>query len=144
MTPMKLLVAVDGSEHAKRAVDSAAALARHGGALHAVLIPVRETPTLYAPEMLVDWRALEEAASQQQRKLISEAESYAWDRGLMLGTSRPASGSPALEIVSAAREIRADMIVMGTRGLGAVRSLFIGSVAQHVLHAAPVPVLLAR
>lgn len=144
MTPMKLLIAVDGSEHARRAIDAAAALAAHGCSLRATLINVREVAPMYGPDVFLDWGALEDAQRQQQHKLLAEAEAHARARGLPLLPSRSPQGFPADEIVAAAREAAVDQIVMGTRGLGALRSLFMGSVAQRVLHAAPVPVLLAR
>lgn len=144
MDPLKLLVAVDGSDHARRAIDAAAALAEHGCSLRVVLLNVREVAPVYGPDMFIDWGALEDAQLQQQHKLLAEAEAHARTRGLQLLPSRSAQGFPSDEIVAAARDAGADQIVMGTRGLGAMRSLFIGSVAQRVLHASPVPVLLAR
>ena len=50
-------------------------------------------------------------------------------------------GPPALEILSAARDARAALIVMGTQGLGGLRKLFFGSIAEKVLRDTPVPVL---
>jgi nucleotide-binding universal stress UspA family protein len=50
----------------------------------------------------------------------------------------------ASEIVRAATEARVDQIVLGTRGMGAMGGLFLGSVAQRVVHQANVPVLLVK
>lgn len=55
-----------------------------------------------------------------------------------------AIGGVARTIVGAAREEGADLIVMGTRGLGDFASLVVGSVTQKVLHGAPCPVLVVR
>ena len=54
------------------------------------------------------------------------------------------SGSPADEIVRAADEIEADLIVVGGRGKSAVGAILLGSVAYRVLHHARCPVLVAR
>ena len=54
------------------------------------------------------------------------------------------SGSPADEIIRAADEIEADLIVVGGRGKSAVGAILMGSVAYRVLHHAPCPVLVAR
>jgi nucleotide-binding universal stress UspA family protein len=54
---------------------------------------------------------------------------------------RPGHGSPADTIAEVAEEVRADLIVCGTRGLGFVKGAFLGSVAQRLMHVAPCPVL---
>ncbi len=54
------------------------------------------------------------------------------------------SGSPADEIIRAADELEADLIVVGGRGKGTVGAIFMGSVAYRVLHHAPCPVLVTR
>ena len=53
-------------------------------------------------------------------------------------------GEPAETIVSYVRERRCDLIFMGTRGMGSVSNLVLGSVATKVIHLAPVPVLLVK
>ena len=54
------------------------------------------------------------------------------------------AGHPSDVILERLREGRHDLLVMGTRGLGRVGSALLGSVAQAVLHAAEVPVLVVR
>ena len=53
-------------------------------------------------------------------------------------------GSAATEIIAYAVEHDCDAIVMGTRGMSAIGSLVMGSVAQKVVHLAPVPVTLVK
>jgi nucleotide-binding universal stress UspA family protein len=55
-----------------------------------------------------------------------------------------ALGDPAAEIVLAARRLKCQSIVMGSRGMGAIRSMLLGSVATKVSHLARVPVTLVR
>jgi nucleotide-binding universal stress UspA family protein len=53
-------------------------------------------------------------------------------------------GDPAEEIIAAATRLDADMIVMGSRGMGRLGSAILGSVASAVLRSAPCPVLVSR
>ena len=53
-------------------------------------------------------------------------------------------GDPAGEIINAAEEHNADLIIMGSRGLGQVGGLILGSVSERVLHGAYGPVLIVR
>lgn len=54
------------------------------------------------------------------------------------------SGEPAEQIVRAAGELKADLLVVGGRGKGAMEAILLGSVAYRVLHHAPCPVLVTR
>jgi nucleotide-binding universal stress UspA family protein len=54
------------------------------------------------------------------------------------------SNGPAVSIVNYAQETRADLIVMGTHGRGAMAHLLMGSVAERVVRLAPCPVLVVR
>jgi nucleotide-binding universal stress UspA family protein len=53
-------------------------------------------------------------------------------------------GAPAEQIIRAADELEADLIVVGGRGKGTVAAIVLGSVAYQVLHHAPCPVLVTR
>ncbi len=55
-----------------------------------------------------------------------------------------AEGNAAAEIVRVAREEKADLIVVGARGLGGLQRLLLGSVSEKVLAAAPCPVLIVK
>lgn len=84
---------------------------------------------------------------------------HSWTRGCTSSTSRRPwcirgrenacvpqvrIGSAAAAVIAPAAEHDCDVIVMGTRGMGAVGSLVMGSVAQKVVHLAPVPVTLVK
>ena len=51
---------------------------------------------------------------------------------------------PGALVVQAAKEEKADMIVMGTRGLGKIRRTILGSVSDYVVHHSPCPVVICR
>ena len=58
--------------------------------------------------------------------------------------SEVAAGDPAHTIIDIAERYRCDLIVMGARGTGALRSALLGSVSNEVLHAASVPVMIVK
>ena len=61
-----------------------------------------------------------------------------------MGEPARAYGVIAIEIIRVAKERGVDQIAMGTRGMGAMGNLFLGSVAQGVIQQSPVPVLLVK
>lgn len=141
---LKLLVAVDGSAHAQRAIDAAARLQAQTTGLDVVLVHVRNLPTyadLYPP---LDAQAVEFALQQEQSALLEAALASARGAGLKQVTTRAAVGVAAQEIARAATEWGVDMILVGTHGRGALGGLLLGSVAQRVVHLAAVPVLLVK
>lgn len=141
---MKLLIAVDGSEHARHAIEVAAKLARDLPATEVVLLNVR-TPVVYFSEVpMVDFQSLDGLAQADQDRLLETAQTQARALGLARISVRSAVGQPAQEIVRVASDAAVDQIVMGTRGMNALAGLLMGSVAQRVVHLAPVPVLLVK
>ncbi|XP_045164846.1 universal stress protein Sll1388-like isoform X1 [Mercenaria mercenaria] len=65
------------------------------------------------------------------------------DAGLH-GKVKQTTGAPRAEIVRVAEEENANMIIMGTRGMGKVKRTLLGSVSDHVLHHSHVPVIICR
>lgn len=142
---LKMLIAVDGSAHARRAIDTVAHLAPrvHGG-IRAVLLNVAKPMTYYGELPPLDYDAFERVQRQEQERLLEEAAADARAGGLQDLAMQSAVGEPATEILRVAQEHAVDQIVMGTHGRGQLGTLFLGSVAQRVLHGATVPVLLVR
>ena len=87
---------------------------------------------------------LDEQARQHQAQILEAALGHAQRAGLSRLETQGEAGTPEVDIPRVAAERRADMIVMGTRGLGAVSALLLGSTAQRVVHHANVPVLLVK
>ena len=140
----KFLVAVDGSEHARRAVETVAALSRQLQQAEVLLLHVGVPDIFYGELPAYDPEAVERAARLHREQLMAEALSHARQCGLQQVSTQVAVGDPATEIVRVAEERGVDQIVMGTHGRGVLGSLFLGSVAQRVLHLSKVPVLLAK
>jgi nucleotide-binding universal stress UspA family protein len=141
---LKFLVAADGSEHARRAVDAVARLAAHLPQLQVLLVHVGLPDIFYGELPPFDREAVERANRHQRERLLADAVAHARQCGLTQLSTHAAVGEPAAEIVRLADERGVDQIVMGTHGRGAVGSLFLGSVAQRVVHLSKVPVLLVK
>jgi nucleotide-binding universal stress UspA family protein len=139
-TIQRILVATDGSPHARTAVEAAARLAGAFGA-EVTLLYVLDPKLLGAPadqEAKRDlWRALEHAG----RKALGQAARICQKVGVAHKTML-AVGRPAETIVKRARAGECDLVAVGRRGLGGVTRLLVGSVSDEVLRSAGSPVLI--
>jgi nucleotide-binding universal stress UspA family protein len=131
---MKVLFATDGSPWSHKAICKAASMLRAEGTEFHLVSVADLVPLIAAGEA-----PLGGAAAALERELI-HAEHDA-DRAVALlqemGVSATAyrrDGNPATEIVSLAREIKADLIVMGAHGKNALERLLLGSTSDSVLH----------
>jgi nucleotide-binding universal stress UspA family protein len=140
----RVLIAVDGSDHAKNAIAAVARLARWGVMPEVVLVNVRAWPVLYGEASVSSLEQIEQAEKKYQEQLLANAQDLALGAGLAVSARLAVVGEPAAEIVRAAKECGADEIAIGTHGRGALGSFFIGSVAQRVAHLATIPVLLVK
>ncbi len=140
----KMLVAVDGSDHSQHAIEAVATLAKAMPSLEVVLVNVREAAALYGDLPSLSLEQIEDAQQKQQDQVLDAAAEHARACGLVVRSIQRAQGLPAPEIVRVAVECGARQIVLGTRGMGALGSLFMGSVTQRVVHLAKVPVLLVK
>jgi nucleotide-binding universal stress UspA family protein len=141
---MKILVAVDGSAHALEALRHALALAREGLQTTLVLANVQEPTYLY--EFVLAGPASEvpeRAAADVSRRAFAEAEALARASGVAY-EREAAVGDVAHTLVDIAERHGCGLIVIGSRGLGAVRGALLGSVSQSVLYAARVPVTVVK
>jgi nucleotide-binding universal stress UspA family protein len=139
----RILVATDGSLTATDAIGFAIDFA---SARDAELILVHVVPTIdFASPAGVDEPgiALTHEPTERDHLLLQEASAAAAEYGVA-ATSILLGGSTAEEIVAHAESSKADLIVIGSRGRGAVSSALLGNVALGVLHAAKQPVLVVR
>jgi nucleotide-binding universal stress UspA family protein len=141
----KIVVATDFGDAANVALDYGRELARtFGASLELLHVCDNAFTRLGADGYLADCGALQrdiEAGARQQldRLLNDEDRAQLKAKAVMM-----TSNAPALAIVNYAAESRADIIVMGTHGHGAVTHLLVGSVAERVVRLAPCPVLTVR
>lgn len=139
-----ILVPIDGSENAARALAEAIDLAT---AEHAALtiLCAWERFTWYAatiPTTAIDIDTVDAEAQAEAARIVEEARARV-PAPLAVGT-RVVCRHPADAILDEIRTGRHDLVVMGSRGLGGVRSVLLGSVSQNVLHHSTIPVLIVR
>lgn len=140
-----IVVPVDGSEPARRALDWAIEQTAGDPGARLIVVNVQNLALLdlgdAAAIMPPGWEtAAMEAAAQ---KVLDRATAHARRHGREVD-AKSEHGPVGETIVKAAQELGARHIVMGTRGLGGVRSLMLGSVAFHVVHLSHVPVTLIK
>ena len=100
-------------------------------------------PYMMAVEAVPNTEVLLEYAEESQRALLCKA-SAAFEQEGVKATARAEMGQPVDVILSVAEEEKADLIVLGSRGLGGFQRLMLGSVSDGVLHHAHCPVLIVR
>ena len=135
-----ILLAVDGSDHSMKAAKLAGDLARLSGGKLRVLTAYEEVPSYLGEPNL----------SQVIVKRTENAEEILDEAFEQIGDvpggceQEILSGDPAGSILRVVDTFNIDLIVMGTRGQGDIKSLLLGSQSHKVVSAAPCPVMLVR
>lgn len=142
-----LLVAVDGSEHSRKALTLACHLARQD---HATL-HILHVPEVLPHEATLIWGIGAVAIGDELKemdaagkKVIAGAEAEARKLGASNIQTHTARGEPARAIMQQAKTLGVDVIVMGCRGLGDLAGLIMGSVSHKVNHGATCGVITVR
>jgi nucleotide-binding universal stress UspA family protein len=146
MFPTRILLATDASKEANLAARTAVAIAeKTGSELHTVLVGLSTAYIGIGPPEIADIPAprQEELDEEAQRLLVDQV----WQieaAGGAVTRAHLRTGRPDEEIVALAEEISAGLIVVGSRGLGAIRRALMGSVSDSVVRHAHCPVLVVR
>lgn len=136
---MKILIPVDGSADADKAIRFAVYLAE---GKHKEITLLNVQPSYNTPHMKILFTR--EQIEEFQTAAANEVFGHSLEITDSLSVpvrSLTRIGDPGKEICAEAREGAFDLIVMGYRGLGAVKRAIMGSVATHVLHDTPCPVV---
>jgi nucleotide-binding universal stress UspA family protein len=140
---LKILVPIDGSNNATRVIDHVIALVKNSTQAEVCLINVRDD--MDSPQVRRFWSA-EQIADFQQKEggLTLEAARKRMAEVGVPCTAEVLVGDVAKTIADQTNAKACSLIVMGTRGMGTIGNLLMGSVATKVIHLATVPVMLVR
>jgi nucleotide-binding universal stress UspA family protein len=137
----RVLVPFDASPDAFRAVDHVISLSRAGHQADVLLLNVQLAPAkATAPSRAADLKS----ESRPAGETIFSKASRLLERQHIPYRIEVVVGRPHELIIAAAEQHHIDLIVMGSRGMGAVARLFLGSVATAVVQHAKVPVTLVK
>lgn len=135
----KILVPLDGSDNSLRGLKHAITVAQPTGATITGLYVVN-----IHPKEAIRFNP------QQRKKEISFAERVIAEATNLAARSNVSfkpktdSGNPAEKITKLANDGDYDLVVIGSRGRGAGKEMFLGSVSNHVLHKADAPVMIVK
>ena len=141
----KILLATDGSEHGKRTIEKVIKLsATMTTPAEVHVLNVQEAPVVYgAAEVYLPYEKAEQMVKAAGQEIADDTAAALRNAGLS-PAAEVAVGEVAPTIVRRAKELGCDLIVMGTRGMGAVGNLVLGSAATKVIHLSDVPVMLVH
>jgi nucleotide-binding universal stress UspA family protein len=136
-----ILVGVDGSECGQRAVKLAGELAKATGAK---LTLVHVTPSWQVPpevSMPPEYTQLVQLNRREEgERLLEQSRSQCRAESGVVAESLVLEGNPAREMNQAAQQLKADLIVVGSRGMGPFSRLLLGSTSTKLVHLAAIPV----
>lgn len=141
----KVLVAFDGSDNARRALQYVIDMAADNGRpLEVHVVNVQHEPVLYGEYVTASMLdELNDSLLAKSRGLLEEAANKLRAAGVTHET-HALLGNIAEQVSEAVKRLGCDTVVMGTRGLGSFSGLVLGSVANRVVHEVSVPVLLVK
>lgn len=135
--PEKVLVSTDGSKDATRATEAASDLAvRSGAALHVVHVwhDVRGFAHDFVKREL----------KRQGQEILDEQVERIRASGGEVAQAHLRMGRTSNEVLALSKEIDAGLLVVGSRGLGTVQRILMGSQSEEIVHHAQIPVLVLR
>jgi nucleotide-binding universal stress UspA family protein len=140
----KVMLPFDGSQNALRAVKHVIQFAQAGSKVSVQLVHAHEEPLLYGElGIFVSKEQLAELQKKHSEGLLAPAEKLLRDAKVPF-EKEILVGSIAERITTRAKELGCHAIVMGTRGMGSIGNLLMGSISTKVVHLASVPVTLVK
>jgi nucleotide-binding universal stress UspA family protein len=135
----KILLPLDGSKNSFRGLDYAIHLARQCGA---TITGIYVIP-FYPKSLLLTPISYEKELRKKGKEILEKAKVRCAQNGIDF-TEKMTDGHEVEEIVGFSADKNFDLIVIGARGLGSVKEVFLGSVSNGVLHKSKIPVLIVK
>lgn len=140
-----IVVAVDGSDHAKNAIRVACDIAKHyDSKVHLVHTPQVDTFAIAVGASAVAMKASLDQIKDAGKTVMADAVTLSTDGGCPPASATIGNGDPALEVLTALKNTSADLVVCGRRGLGNVSALVLGSTSAKIAHDADCAVLTVK
>jgi nucleotide-binding universal stress UspA family protein len=142
----RIVVGTDGSETAAEAVRQAVDLAKLAGASLGIVSAYAPIPERKVKDQQRDAPAdvqYELGPREDVNLVLDAAAAEARKEGIEVQT-HPVEGDPAEAILNVAEETKADLIVVGNRGMTGARRFILGSVPNNISHHAPCSVIIVR
>jgi len=134
-----ILVPLDGSKNSFRGLDKAIILARNCQAtITGVYVTHLDTPFSIEQKKYVKKFLL-----KNTMKFMEKAKMKAAQKGILFYTEI-LYGNEDTKIIKFAHDKKFDLIIMGSRGMGALKEIFLGSTSNHVLHKSKIPVMIVK
>jgi len=140
---LKALVPVDGSKNSLRAARHLIDLIKEREPMEIHLLNVQEAADAWEVRRFLKANEIRRRQLEHGKQQLKDAEALL-DRAGIRYQSHVLIGDVPATIARFAKRQRCDKIIMGTRGLGAVKSLLLGSIATKVIHLSDVPVTLVK
>ncbi len=136
----KILVPLDGSKNSLRGLDRAIQLAKTSNS-SIIGLHVIKTPPVHA---ISSKHFVDDKLEGVAKKILKEAEKKCSKNDVSFEGKVAQGSDPGYDIVKFNQKKRADMIVIGARGVSRIKEIFLGSVSNYVLHKSKVPVLVVK
>lgn len=138
-----ILVPYDGSNPSVKALNKAVELAKSDEGIHLTIAHVINLQPFIMGDMTFSQpEGYQEQLNEHGKELLNSIQSTI--EGVPLANVVVLAGSPAEAIVDFAKSNDCDLIMMGSRGLGAIKEWMLGSVSHNVVQHATVPVMIIK
>ena len=140
--PMRILMATDGSEDSAVAARAAAGISRTMGSELHVVHAWRSLPHYAYPSLVPE--AFHPPYEEGARRILERQVEQVRKAGGTVAEAHLRTGGVTDEILDLVEDLRPGLLVAGSRGLGPVKHLLLGSVSEALVHHAACPVLVVR